>query len=134
MTFTPAPGPQTDVPEIDVQVEVRHLPEHSAAQRQVFGYVITIHNRSGDTWQLVARHWDIQDARGRVITVDGEGVVGEQPILAPGARYTYDSFVTLDAAPGVMGGHYVMRDAWGKASQVPVPPFRLDAGGERVLN
>lgn len=134
MTPSPVPGPELAVPEIDVQVDVRHLPDHSTAQRQVFGYVITIRNRGGDTWQLVARHWDIQDARGNVVTVDGEGVVGEQPILAPGAQYTYNSFVTLDTAPGVMEGHYVMRDAWGQPARVPIRPFRLDAGGERILN
>ena len=65
--------------------------------------------------------------------MDGEGVVGEQPMLVPGARYTYSSFVTVDTLPGLMQGHYGLQDAWGAAAQVPIAPFRL-AVGERVLN
>lgn len=119
--------------EIHVSVTVSFGPEHSHAGQQAFQYQITIENRSGDTWQLLARHWDIQDGTGRTFTVDGEGVVGEQPILSPGATFVYDSFVTIEALPGHMRGHYVMQDAWGQQAHVPIPPFHLSLG-ERVLN
>lgn len=120
-------------PDIRVHVVVAHLPEYSGEARQAFAYRITIENHSGDTWQLLARHWDIQDATGRSFTVDGEGVVGEQPLIPPGSSYTYESFVTVEATPGHMRGYYVMQDAWNERVQVPIPPFQLDLG-ERVLN
>ncbi|GAA0518458.1 Co2+/Mg2+ efflux protein ApaG [Deinococcus depolymerans] len=126
-------GPDSAFPDIQVQVQSRYLPEHSTPERHLFVYVIRIENRSDLTWQLLARHWDIMDATGRVTRVDGEGVVGEQPVLAPGGTFVYDSFVTLDAAPGHMGGHYVMQDAWGSQVQVPVPAFALSLPG-RTLN
>lgn len=120
-------------PDILVTVNVRHSPMYSDSQKQAFQYIITIENRSDQTWQLLRRHWEISDAAGQSFSVDGDGVVGEQPILAPGARYTYDSFVTIEALPGVMHGHYVMRDAWQQEVDVPIPAFRLDVG-ERLLN
>ena len=127
--FAPLPAP-----DIQVEVDVTHLPTHSTPGRQVFTYVIRIENRSDQTWQLLARHWDIVDAGGRETAVDGEGVVGEQPVIPPGGRFVYDSFVTLEATPGRMGGHYVMQDAWGAQAEVPIPPFMLEVPGERTLN
>ena len=129
------PTPPDDFrPDIDVVVEVQHLPAHSSPERQLFTYVITVHNRSDQTWQLTARHWEIVDATGRVTVVDGEGVVGEEPVLPPGGSFTYDSFVTLEATPGRMGGHYAVQDAWGVRAHVPIPAFVLEVPGERVLN
>ena len=107
---------------------------HSQPGRLVFAYVIHIENRSDQTWKLLSRHWDILDGLGREASVDGEGVVGEQPVLPPGGSFTYDSFVTLEAAPGHMSGHYVMQDAWGARVQVPIPPFGLSEPGPRLLN
>lgn len=120
-------------PDIHVSVTVTHRPDYSDAVKHAFQYHISLENRSDQTWQLLARHWDIQDGSGRTVTVDGEGVVGEQPILAPGARFSYDSFVTVEVLPGHMGGYYVMQDAWGEQVRVPIAPFYLNLG-ERVLN
>ncbi|UBV41675.1 Co2+/Mg2+ efflux protein ApaG [Deinococcus taeanensis] len=121
-------------PDVHVQVEIQHLAAHSTPERQLFTYVIRIENRSGDTWKLLARHWDIIDAHGQTTSVDGEGVVGEQPVLPPGGTFVYDSFVTLQTTPGRMSGHYVMQDAWGQTAHVPIPAFRLDVPGTRTLN
>lgn len=121
-------------PDVRVQVEVSYLPAHSTAERRVFTYVIRIENHSDQTWQLLARHWDIVDAGGRETVVDGDGVVGEQPVIPPGGAFVYDSFVTVQDTPGRMGGHYVMRDAWGARAEVRVAPFVLEVPGERVLN
>lgn len=125
---------QPDSPDVSVQVEVSYLPAHSTPGRRVFAYVIRIENHSEDTWQLLARHWDIVDAGGRETAVDGEGVVGEQPVIPPGGTFVYDSFVTVQATPGRMSGHYVMQDAWGERVRVPIPAFVLEVPGERVLN
>ncbi len=127
--------PSTDrAPGIQVSVHVTHLAAQSTRERRVFSYVIRIENRSDQTWQLLTRHWDILDALGRETQVDGDGVVGEQPVIPPGGIFVYDSFVTVEAVPGRMGGYYVMQDAWGARAQVPIPPFMLDVPGERTLN
>ena len=127
-------APDTPLPDVRVSVEVQHLAGHSTPGRQLFTYLIRIENHSDQTWKLVARHWDIIDATGRETVVDGEGVVGEQPVIAPGGHFVYDSFVTVEATPGRMGGYYVMQDAWGVSVQVPIPDFVLDLPGTRVLN
>ena len=127
--------PGTDsAPGIQVSVQVMHLAAQSTLERRVFSYVIRIENRSDQTWQLLARHWDIMDALGHEIQVDGDGVVGEQPVIPPGGIFVYDSFVTVEAVPGRMGGYYVMQDAWGARARVSIPPFILDVPGERTLN
>lgn len=134
----PPPDPElndTDAaPDIRVSVQVTHLAAQSTPERRVFAYVIRIENRSDQTWQLLTRHWDIVDALGHTISVGGDGVVGEQPVIAPGGAFVYDSFVTVEATPGRMGGHYTMQDAWGARSRVQVPAFMLDIPGERTLN
>lgn len=119
--------------DVQVSVEVRHVPEYSTAHKQAFQYVVTILNRSEDTWQLLLRHWEIKDATGQETMVDGEGVVGEQPFLPPGASYTYDSFVTVEALPATMQGYYALQDAWGRQERAEIPMFVLSVG-ERVLN
>ncbi|SMB89415.1 Co2+/Mg2+ efflux protein ApaG [Deinococcus hopiensis] len=127
--FAPLP-----TPDVRVEVDASHLSGHSVPGRQVFAYVIRIENRSDQTWQLLARHWHIVDAGGRETVVDGEGVVGEQPVIPPGGSFMYDSFVTVEDTPGRMVGHYVMQDAWGARTEVPIPPFMLEVPGERTLN
>lgn len=131
MTSTPPELPPE--PSLQVTVQVQHVATHSQPGRELFVYFITIENRGDRSWQLLARHWDIGDGTGQMTEVDGEGVVGEKPLLAPGAQYTYNSFVTLRALPGVMSGYYTVQDAWGERARALIPPFRLDTG-ERVLN
>lgn len=124
----------TPSPDVRVSVDVSYLPAHSTPERRVFAYVIRIENCSDQTWQLLARHWDILDAGGRETVVDGEGVVGGQPVIPPGGAFVYNSFVTLEDTPGRMQGYYVMQDAWGLRARVPIPPFRLEVPGERLLH
>ena len=130
VTRSPLPA----APDVQVSVDVQYLAQHSGPGRALFTYLIRIENRSGDTWQLRARHWDIVDATGRETQVDGEGVVGEQPHIPPGGSYTYDSFVTVEAAPARMSGYYLLQDAWGAQAQAPIPAFILGVPGSRVLN
>lgn len=121
-------------PDVRVSVQVQHLPQHSVPGRQLFTYVIVIENHADDTWQVMARHWSITDGAGRVTEVEGEGVVGEQPLIPAGGSFTYDSFVTVEATPGRMRGWYTLRNAWGQGARVPIPEFLLDVPGQRVLN
>ncbi|MVN88360.1 Co2+/Mg2+ efflux protein ApaG [Deinococcus sp. HMF7620] len=121
-------------PDIAVQVEAQHLAVHSTPERQLFSYVIRIENRSDQTWKLLSRHWDIVDGRGQATSVDGDGVVGEQPVLPPGGVFVYDSFVTLEVTPGHMSGHYTFQGAWGETAQAPIPIFLLEVPGTRTLH
>ena len=85
--------------------------------------------------QLQTRHWIITDAFGRKQEVRGEGVVGEQPVLAPGEHFEYTSGVPLPTASGFMRGRYQMVSESGEQFEVDVPAFSLDSpDNKRVLN
>jgi ApaG protein len=118
---------------IDVSVEAFYLEDQSEPdkERWVFGYRITIENHGRDTVQLLTRHWRITDARGRVIEVNGDGVVGEQPLLAPGERFQYTSGTPLATSNGFMVGSYGMVSSEGRRFDVTVPAFSLDAPDPR---
>src|SRR5687767_3108746 len=76
---------------IDISVEVKYWPQHSLPRENhyFFVYFIAIENKSDYTVQLMRRHWDIFDSIGDTRVVDGEGVVGETPVLEPGERFEY---------------------------------------------
>lgn len=88
-----------------------YLPDESTpeANEFVFGYRIVILNDSDRTVTLQARHWDLIDADGDLKEIDGEGVVGEKPCLAPGEAFKYHSFAVLPTTWGTMEGHYLFR-------------------------
>jgi ApaG protein len=123
--------------QIEVTVEPNFLPARSSAEhRQYFwSYTIVITNSGEETVQLRTRHWIITDASGRQQEVRGEGVVGEQPVLAPGERYEYTSGVPLQTASGFMTGSYQMVTDSGERFDIEVPTFSLDSpDSKRVLN
>ncbi len=134
MSEMPASLPQLAAPDVRVSVTVSHLAAHSRPGRQVFSYVIRIENHTGDSWQVWGREWHIIDGGGRETRVEGEGVVGEQPVIAPGGVYVYDSFVTLEDVPGQMSGHFELRDAWGQPGRAQIPVFALAVPETRTLN
>jgi len=85
--------------------------------------------------QLRTRDWIITEATGRQQEVRGEGVVGEQPVLAPGERFEYTSGVPLSTASGFMTGRYQMVSESGEKFEIEVPMFSLDSPDtRRVLN
>ena len=104
--------------------------------RQYFwSYTIVITNTGAETVQLRTRHWIITDAAGRKQEVRGEGVVGEQPVLAPGERFEYTCGVPLPTASGFMTGRYQMVTDSGEQFEIDVPTFSLDSPeARRVLN
>ena len=123
--------------QIEVTVEPNFLPERSVVDRgQYFwSYTITITNFGSETVQLKRRHWIITDANGRQQEIRGDGVIGEQPVLAPGERHKYTSGVPLTTASGFMTGRYQMVSESGEQFEIEVPTFSLDGpGGKRVLN
>jgi ApaG protein len=115
---------------ITVSVEAHYLPAHSdpRTSKYIFGYYITIENGSPFTVQLLRRHWVIQDAGGQLREVEGEGVVGQQPVLSPGERHEYTSFCNLATDLGKMSGTYLMaRHDDESLFEVVIPEFRLVA-------
>ena len=96
-------------------------------QKYVWAYTITMENLSGDTVQLLTRHWIITDGIGHKQEVKGDGVIGEQPTLRPGDSFQYTSGCPLPTPSGVMSGSYVMIDANGVGFDVAIPAFSLDS-------
>lgn len=91
----------------------------------VFAYTITIENHGEQPAQLISRHWIITDDRQAVQEVRGLGVVGEQPILAPGESFTYTSGCTLPTPIGTMKGSYQFQSASGDQFDAEIPEFVL---------
>jgi ApaG protein len=112
---------------VSVRAEARYLESESdpAGHRYVFAYVVRISNAGTGNVQLRARHWIITDSDGGIKEVRGDGVVGEQPVIAPGYSYEYSSGCVLTAAVGTMHGRYFMVDAEGNAFEVEIPSFTL---------
>jgi ApaG protein len=112
---------------IAVSVTPEFLAGRSQPERDQYfwAYTITISNDSAQSVQLLTRHWVITDADGRVEEVKGPGVIGEQPVLAPGERFTYTSGCPLSTCEGTMAGSYGMIDAAGQPFDVTIPLFML---------
>ncbi|WP_126172408.1 Co2+/Mg2+ efflux protein ApaG [Altericroceibacterium xinjiangense] len=114
---------------VTVRVAVNFMPEQSRIDvgKWFWVYHIRIENGREDTIQLLTRHWRITDARGVVNIVDGEGVVGEMPVLEPGRTHDYVSGCTLTTPHGSMEGHYTFHRESGGLFEAAVPFFPLSA-------
>ncbi|MFZ3484012.1 Co2+/Mg2+ efflux protein ApaG [Sphingomonas sp. 3-13AW] len=114
---------------VTVRVSVTYLAEQSepAQARWFWAYHIRIENGGDRAVQLLTRHWVITDGRGARHSVEGEGVVGEQPLILPGASYDYVSGCPLSTPTGSMQGSYHMLDTDGTAFDVAIPKFALTA-------
>ena len=112
---------------ITVRVAVSYLAEQSSpgSGRWFWSYHIRIENRSEKSVQLLSRHWLITDGRGALHEVRGEGVVGELPLIAPGASFDYVSGCPLSTPTGSMKGSFQMVDEDGVAIEVAIPNFAL---------
>ena len=112
---------------IDVTVKTAYIEQQSvpASDRYVFAYTITISNSGTVAAKLISRHWVITDAKGHIQEVRGEGVVGEQPHLAPGETFTYTSGAMIETPVGTMHGSYQMLADDGTSFDAPIAAFRL---------
>ena len=110
-----------------IDVASRYLDDQSepAQSRYVFAYTISIRNSGSVPARLLARHWVITDANGKVEEVEGEGVVGEQPWLRPGERFEYTSGAVLETDLGTMRGDYKMLADDGTRFEAEIPAFTL---------
>jgi len=119
---------------IKVTVEPHFLEDQSSPvdDHFVWAYRVRIENQSGETVQLRRRHWRITDGMGRVQEVRGPGVVGEQPVLAPGQSFEYTSGTPLSTPSGIMVGTYQMETGNGEHFDVDIPAFSLDSPHQSV--
>ena len=112
---------------IDVEAVSTFIADQSEpeAERFVFAYTITIRNTGQVAAQLLTRRWLITDANGHVQEVRGDGVVGEQPTIAPGEGFRYTSAALIATPVGTMQGSYQMRAEDGTEFDAPIAPFGL---------
>ena len=114
--------------KISVESQYQELYSRPEQRQFYFSYHIRIENTSDYTVQLMRRHWYIFDASGTGSEVEGEGVVGQQPVLKPGDVYEYESACNLNSEIGSMHGTYLfVREADGGSFEVQIPRFELIA-------
>ena len=124
---------------IRIEVESEYEPDRSSPFESYyfFSYHVRISNIGQETAQLLSRVWIITDSDGEVQTVEGPGVVGESPVLAPGEAFEYTSGCRLRTPTGTMEGRYFFVKEDGEPFEVAIPRFVLDATGQtggRVLH
>ena len=114
---------------ITVRVSASFLPEQSQVSEGhwFWAYHIRIENRGDQPARLLTRHWRITDAAGRISLIDGDGVVGEQPLLHPGESHDYVSGCPLETPHGSMEGYYGFRRDDGTVFEAAIPFFPLSA-------
>jgi ApaG protein len=118
---------------IRVAVKPAYLDDQSDPEddRYVWSYTVTIENKGVEPVQLMSRVWNITDAAGRTQEVRGPGVVGAQPVIAPGEQFQYTSGCPLETSSGYMVGCYQMLSASGEAFEAQIPAFLLESPYER---
>lgn len=118
---------------IRVSVNPSYLVDQSSPDKNlyVWAYHVIIENLGKDTVQLLTRYWRITDAVGVLQEVRGDGVVGEQPVLAPGDRFEYTSGCPLGTPSGFMVGSYQMMAGDGNTFDAEIPAFSLDSPFEQ---
>jgi ApaG protein len=113
---------------INIKVKTHYLDEQSDPdnKRFVFAYYITItNNGEEEEVKLLSRYWKITDGDENVQEVEGQGVIGEQPVIKPGESYSYTSGTVLTTAVGSMKGYYIMRSESGNEFHAPIDAFTL---------
>ncbi len=112
---------------INVSTKTQYLADESAPEnhRFIWSYEITIDNQSEDIIQLLNRYWRITDMSSKVEEVRGPGVIGLQPLIKPGKKFTYSSFCQLTSPQGTMEGHFEMQNLNDESFHVQIPKFVL---------
>jgi ApaG protein len=124
-----APISEAVTNHIRVEVMSRYVAENSNPlhDEYVFQYTVRITNQGQETVQLISRHWIITDGLDHIEEVQGPGVVGEQPVIAPGESFKYSSWCPLKTPTGVMRGTYQMIGPRRERFDVDIAPFALKA-------
>ncbi len=113
--------------ELSVRVEPHYIEEKSnpAERRHIFSYDIAITNHSSSPVRLIRRHWVIQEDGVFPRSYDGEGYVGQQPVIEAGEEYRYKCFCVLSSYSGFMEGYYELHSMNGDDFNIPIPRFAL---------
>lgn len=129
MPRKPAPTYEQTTDGLKVRVKPKFLHDESEPARFKFiwAYTVEVENGTDTSWRLISRHWEIIDADGRTQIVDGEGVIGQQPVIAPGGVFRYTSGAPLSTPSGVMRGRYFLEDDDGASLAADIPLFSLDS-------
>jgi ApaG protein len=120
---------------MSAEIRVSVKPEYLVAQSQpdkdkyTFAYHVTIANTGSEAAKLISRHWIITDGNGTRREVKGLGVIGEQPVIKPGANYHYSSYAVLDTLVGTMEGSYQMEAMDKSQFTAPIKAFLLAVPG-----
>ena len=117
----------TDAVEVSVRPVYLDAKSDPVAGRFVFAYFVRIENHGAEPVRLLRRRWSITDAAGVTEEVEGPGVVGQQPTIAPGAAHEYHSFCVLQTFGGSMTGTYLMERPDGERFRARIPRFHLRA-------
>ena len=125
--FFEPPGLHVTVDRVLYQPEA----ETPADRPHCFVYFISIHNDTGQPVTIKGRKWVVTNDRGEITAVEGDGVVGEFPTIAPGDKFSYNSYHLLDASSAVAQGSYIGVDATGRRVLVRIPPFKMVVAGTR---
>lgn len=118
-------------PDISHQIHVTAIPRHEKKQsvhgaQYVFSYHIIIENFSNHPVQLRRRHWYISDGIFGEREVEGEGVIGQMPVIIPGSRFEYESWCPVASDYGSMSGYFTFEDLQTREEiEVDIPPFVL---------
>jgi ApaG protein len=112
---------------VRVRVQAQYDPSRSSPNQSqwFFLYTVSIKNEGPETVQLISRHWIITDAMGKIEEVKGPGVVGNQPVLAPGQSFEYTSGCPLTTPFGSMYGTYQMVGSGDEKFDIEIAPFTL---------
>ncbi|MCX7273948.1 MAG: Co2+/Mg2+ efflux protein ApaG [Burkholderiales bacterium] len=113
--------------QLSITVQPRYLAEQSdpGNGQFAFAYTVRITNAGNVATQVISRHWMINDGNDKVVEVKGLGVVGQQPLLAPGQSFEYTSGCQLATPAGTMQGSYFCVADDGERFEAPVPAFAL---------
>jgi len=110
-----------------ISVSTQFIPEQSdeGDLKYVFSYTVTITNNTDKAFQVLSRYWLITDGNGETTTVEGSGIIGEQPHIIPGTSFTYTSGCLLKTPLGTMQGYYQVIDDNKETSIIDIPVFQL---------
>ena len=113
---------------IEISVTPEYLAEQSIPEEyyHVWAYHVTIENLGVKPVTLKSRYWEIIDSNGKKQEVEGKGVIGKQPTIKPGDRFTYTSGTPLNSTSGIMSGSYKMESEDGNQFLAKIPSFSLD--------
>lgn len=111
--------------QISVESKFEASQSDPSTKRFVFSYLITISNTASYNIQLLSRRWVVTDGNQKQQEIQGDGVIGEQPIIEPNSSYQYSSGAILETNVGSMFGHYNMITEEGEEFKAEIAAFTL---------